>query len=85
MDERNGQSWKSNERASWVEEQVWDHLLAKFDEYLLKDMLEWCHVFRIEKEKKKMILDKINGKITVRLKKNIIYSLQLFADLGLSY
>ena len=45
MDERNGQAWKNNERASQVEEQVWDHLLANFDEYLLKDMLEWCHVF----------------------------------------
>ena len=74
MDERNGQAWKSNKRASQVKEQVWDHLLAKFDKYLLKDMLEWCHVFQIEKEKKKMILDEINSKIPVRLKKNIIYS-----------
>ena len=59
--------------------------MANFDEYLLKEILEWCHVFHVEKEKKRMVLDKINSKIPVRLKKNVIYSPQLFADLGIYY
>ena len=42
-------------------------------------------MFCVEKEKKRMVLDKINSEIHVRLKKNVIYSSQLFADLGLYY
>ena len=86
MGERNGQTRTStNVRERQVEEQTWDHLLSTFDRYVLREILEWCHVFRVEKEKKRMLLDEINSEIPVRLKKNVIYSPQLFADLGLSY
>ena len=52
MGNRNGKAWKRNKRASQVEVQMRDHLLANFDKYLLKEIHKWCHVFHIEKEKK---------------------------------
>ena len=42
-------------------------------------------MFSVEKENKRMVVDKINSKISVRLKKKVIYSPQLFADVGLYY
>ena len=59
--------------------------MDNFYKYVLRDILEWCHVFRVEKEKKRMVSDQSTSKIPVRLKKIIIYSPQLFADLALYY
>ena len=85
MGNYNGKALKKNKSASQIKAQVWDYLLANFNEYALKEILEGCHMFCIEKEKKRILLDKISSRRPVRLKKSIVYSPQLFADLGLFY
>ena len=85
MGDCSGKVWKENKRASQIEEQIWYHLLANFNKHILREILEWCHVFHVEKEKKRTVSDKINSEIPVRLKKNVIYTPQLFPDLGLYY
>ena len=62
MDDRNSKAWEENEHVNQIEEQVWDYLLDNFYKYILWDILGWCHVFCAEKEKKRMVLDKLIAK-----------------------
>ena len=64
---------------------AWKYVTTWLNEYMANNLLEFCHVFRVENDKKRMILEEINQARPVTLKGFLIRSLQLFADVGLGF